>query len=192
MSHYGFSRLRARFWLRNNRHLKNERISFLYHKRKTYLNSPASLSRREWTTLRKNKSPDGRNIWWADPWILTISPSLYHSILGFGEPSALQFSVTGSCLGTVASRGCSMILGGSRPAKRKVWRRFIRKLWKSFLPLVVRQKSMKFIWQIKIREEVQERKTFKKLLPFVGKNTKKGKKHLLDGNFMYELRYLLA
>lgn len=37
--------------------------------------------------------------------------SLYHVNVGGGSASALQFSVTGSCLATIVSIGCSIIFG---------------------------------------------------------------------------------
>jgi len=42
---------------------------------------------------------------------LSSIPSLYHKIVGFGEPSDLQFNVTGSFRGTTVSNGCSTIRG---------------------------------------------------------------------------------
>lgn len=51
--------------------------------------------------------------------VTTSSPSLNHSILGFGFPSALQLSVTGSFLATTMSEGCSVILGDLNCAEIK-------------------------------------------------------------------------
>lgn len=80
--------------------------------------TPASLFRFECTTIRKNKSPVGRSI--KCPGSVVIRwPSLYHSIVGDGKPSALHLNVTGSCFGTTASIGCSMIFGGSSAEMRK-------------------------------------------------------------------------
>uniref|UniRef100_A0A1B0B0V7 Uncharacterized protein n=1 Tax=Glossina palpalis gambiensis TaxID=67801 RepID=A0A1B0B0V7_9MUSC len=39
-------------------------------------------------------------------------------MVGIGEPSALQLSVAGSCLGTVVSMGCSTIRGGCEPQQQ--------------------------------------------------------------------------
>lgn len=47
-------------------------------------------------TLRKNKAPDGNKTRCDPAAILTGFPSLNHRMLGIGEPSALQFNVTGS------------------------------------------------------------------------------------------------
>lgn len=85
--------------------------------------TPASLSRRECATDRKKRFPDGSSIWWPGS-IVSGSPSLYHSIFGSGEPSALQFNVNGEFLGTMLSSGCSIIVGASRPTqrnKKKTW-----------------------------------------------------------------------
>jgi hypothetical protein len=70
-------------------------------------------------TFRKNNEPAGIRILCVGGPILTRAPSLYHSIVGSGTPSALQFSVTGSCRGTTTLRGCSVIFGISNPEKRK-------------------------------------------------------------------------
>lgn len=56
---------------------------------------------------------------WLPGSTLSDSPSLYHSTDGKGDPSALQFSVAGSCLGTIASMGCSLIRGYSKAENRK-------------------------------------------------------------------------
>lgn len=69
-------------------------------------------------TLRKNKAPDGSRTRCDPAAILTGFPSLNHRMLGIGEPSALQFSVTGSCRGTVVSIGCSVIRGICKPERK--------------------------------------------------------------------------
>lgn len=66
-------------------------------------------------TLRKNRAPDGNKTRCEPAAILTGFPSLNHRILGIGEPSALQFNVSGSCRGTVVSIGCSVIRGICKP-----------------------------------------------------------------------------
>jgi hypothetical protein len=48
---------------------------------------------------------------------LSSIPSLYHKIVGFGEPSDLQFNVTGSFRGTTVSIGCSTIRGDVKAIK---------------------------------------------------------------------------
>lgn len=69
-------------------------------------------------TLRKNNPPAGSTI--LEPGsTFKRSPSLYHSIVGFGDPSALQFNVAGSCFGTITSNGCSVIRGYSIAEKKK-------------------------------------------------------------------------
>ena len=80
----------------------------------THQYTPLSESFRPWATRRKKREPAGSRTRWdfeslGD--VFTSSPSLYHSIVGSGTPSALQFKVTGSCLGTVTSVGCSVIRG---------------------------------------------------------------------------------
>lgn len=47
-------------------------------------------------TLRKNNPPAGRTIRCELGSFFSNSPSLYQEIAGVGEPSALQFNVTGS------------------------------------------------------------------------------------------------
>ena len=44
--------------------------------------------------------------------VSTRSPSLYHSMVGVGRPSALQLRVAGSPLDTIRSEGSSAIRGG--------------------------------------------------------------------------------
>lgn len=51
--------------------------------------------------------------------VSTRSPSLYHSIVGVGRPSALQFRVVGSPLETITSEGCSTIRGGKSSWRRR-------------------------------------------------------------------------
>jgi hypothetical protein len=80
----------------------------------THQYTPLSESLRPWATRRKNREPAGRRTrcdFESLGDVFTSSPSLYHSIVGSGTPSALQFKVTGSCLGTVTSVGCSVIRG---------------------------------------------------------------------------------
>lgn len=48
-------------------------------------------------------------------------------MLGIGDPSALQFNVTGSWRGTVVSIGCSVIRGICKAANEK-----IRMFWLNF------------------------------------------------------------
>lgn len=72
---------------------------------------PWSESLRPWVTLRKNSDPVGNRTRCDSPAVVTNSLSLYHSILGSGIPSALQFNVVGSWRGTTVSAGCSVILG---------------------------------------------------------------------------------
>ncbi len=67
-------------------------------------------------TLRKNNPPAGNSIRWDPGNIFNGTPSLYHWIVGEGVPSALQFNVAGSCLGTVVSIGCSVMRGRFDPA----------------------------------------------------------------------------
>lgn len=74
--------------------------------------------RDEFVTFRKNSPPAGRNIRCDPGRILSGTPSLYHWIVGVGEPSALQFNVAGSCLGTIVSIGCSIIRGIWDPGKK--------------------------------------------------------------------------
>lgn len=75
----------------------------------THQYTPASESFRPLTTRRKKSEPAGRSTRLAEGF--TSSPSLYHSIVGVGNPSALQFRVAGSCRGTLVSTGCSAIRG---------------------------------------------------------------------------------
>ncbi len=51
--------------------------------------------------------------------VSTRSPSLYHSTVGVGRPSALQFRVAGSPLETIRSEGCSTIRGGESSCRRR-------------------------------------------------------------------------
>lgn len=44
-----------------------------------------------------------------------FQPSTHQLTIGVGDPSALQLRVTGSCLGTIVSLGCSIIRGNSNP-----------------------------------------------------------------------------
>ena len=63
-------------------------------------------------TLRKNRDPVGKITLWdlgLEGAVGTSCPSLYHLISGSGTPSALQFRVRGSFLGTVIEVGCSVI-----------------------------------------------------------------------------------
>lgn len=66
-------------------------------------------------TFKKNNPPAGKNILCDPGNIFNGTPSLYHCMVGGGDPSALQFNVAGSCLGTVVSIGCSIILGVCEP-----------------------------------------------------------------------------
>lgn len=71
---------------------------------------------------KKNKDPLGRSILWdrgSSLSVSTRSPSLYHSMVGVGRPSALQFKVVGSPLETMTSEGCSTILGGKSSWRRR-------------------------------------------------------------------------
>lgn len=68
-------------------------------------------------TFKKNSPPAGRKIL-CDPVLpFNCTPSLYQDIIGDGVPSALQFKVAGSCLGTVVSIGCSLIRGAWNPKR---------------------------------------------------------------------------
>ena len=51
--------------------------------------------------------------------VSTRSPSLYHSTVGVGRPSALQLRVAGSPLETIRSEGCSTIRGGESSWRRR-------------------------------------------------------------------------
>ncbi|TNN52744.1 hypothetical protein EYF80_037048 [Liparis tanakae] len=65
-------------------------------------------------TPRKKREPLGRSIRWdrgSSLSVSTRSPSLYHSTIGVGRPSALQLRVAGSPLDTIRSDGCSTTLG---------------------------------------------------------------------------------
>lgn len=85
-------------------------------------------------TFRKNKPPAGRNTRCDPGWFFSSVPSLYQCMMGIGEPSALQFNVTGSWRGTVVSIGCSIILGICRPAREQNKRELPKKyLLKPFL-----------------------------------------------------------
>lgn len=70
-------------------------------------------------TFRKNNPPDNSKTLWEPGNIFNGTPSLYHCIVGVGDPSALQFNVAGSCFGIIESVGCSMIFGGWNPVKIK-------------------------------------------------------------------------
>lgn len=70
-------------------------------------------------TFRKNSPPAGKTILWLPGSTFNFSPSLNQSILGLGDPSALQFNVAGSCLGTITSIGCSVIRGYSNPETKE-------------------------------------------------------------------------
>lgn len=67
------------------------------------------------TTFKKKSPPAGNSMRCEPGSIFSNSPSLYHSIVGVGTPSALQFNVAGSCLGTTISLGFSVIFGKSEP-----------------------------------------------------------------------------
>lgn len=90
----------------------------------THQYTPLSCSFLLCATRRKNSEPSDRMTFCdlaplslpppaAAPLgaIFNSSPSLYHSIVGSGRPSALQPNVIGSFFGTVMSVGCSVILG---------------------------------------------------------------------------------
>lgn len=88
----------------------------------THQYTPASCSFLLFIVLRKNKEPAGSRTRWdllsiGD--VLTGSPSLNHSIVGSGLPSALQFNVTGSFFATIMSEGCSVMRGERYWAARK-------------------------------------------------------------------------
>lgn len=68
-------------------------------------------------TLRKKRFPVGKIFRCCDD--LSNIPSLYHKIVGFGEPSDLQFNVTGSFRGTTVSIGCSTIRGDEKARKER-------------------------------------------------------------------------
>lgn len=70
-------------------------------------------------TFRKNKAPDGSKTRCEPAAMFTGFPSLNQRILGIGDPSALQFNVTGSCRGTVVSIGCSVIRGICKPEHKQ-------------------------------------------------------------------------
>lgn len=98
----------------------------------THQYTPPSCSFFPCTVRRKNNDPDGNRTrcdLLSFGLVLTGSPSLYHSIVGSGLPSALQFSVTGSFFGTTISLGCSVILGVRYCAAEKKNERK-RKSWK--------------------------------------------------------------
>lgn len=64
--------------------------------------------------LKKNNDPAGNKTrcdLLSEGDVLTSSPSLYHSTVGSGRPSALQLRVTGSFFATMISDGCSVIRG---------------------------------------------------------------------------------
>lgn len=75
-------------------------------------NKKERKSNKKILTLRKKSPPDKSSTLCEPGNILSGTPSLYHWIVGVGDPSALQFSVAGSCLGIIEFVGCSMILGG--------------------------------------------------------------------------------
>lgn len=63
---------------------------------------------------RKKREPLGKSMRWergSSRSVSTRSPSLYHSMVGGGRPSALQLRVAGSPLDTIKSEGSSTILG---------------------------------------------------------------------------------
>lgn len=68
-------------------------------------------------TFRKNNPPAGSTILWLPDSTLSFSPSLNQSMVD--GPSALQFNVAGSCLGTITSMGCSVIRGYSKPERKQ-------------------------------------------------------------------------
>ncbi len=64
----------------------------------------------------EEREPLGRSMRWergSSRSVSTLSPSLYHSTIGVGRPSALQFNVAGSPLETMRSEGCSTTLGAA-------------------------------------------------------------------------------
>lgn len=80
----------------------------------THQYTPPSCSFLPCTVRRKNSEPDGNRTrcdLLSFGLVLTGSPSLNHSMLGSGRPSALQFRVTGSFFGTTMSLGCSVMRG---------------------------------------------------------------------------------
>lgn len=102
----------------------------------THQYTPLSCSFLLCATRRKNSEPSDRMTFCdlaplslplpaAAPLgaIFSNSPSLYHSIVGSGRPSALQPNVIGSFFGTVMSVGCSVILGFRYwPEKRRTYK----------------------------------------------------------------------
>lgn len=88
----------------------------------THQYTPPSCSFLPCTVRRKNSDPDGRRTrcdLLSLGLVFTGSPSLNHSIVGSGLPSALQFNVTGSFFGTTMSLGCSVIRGERYCAARR-------------------------------------------------------------------------
>lgn len=82
----------------------------------------SGLLLRPCTMRKKNKDPLGSSILWdrgSSLSVSTRSPSLYHSMVGVGRPSALQFKVVGSPLETMTSEGCSTIRGGKSSWRRR-------------------------------------------------------------------------
>lgn len=91
----------------------------------THQYTPLSCSFLLCATRKKNREPSDRITFCEDlaplsppppaaaplGGIFNSSPSLYHSIVGSGRPSALHPKVIGSFFGTVISVGCSVILG---------------------------------------------------------------------------------
>lgn len=94
----------------------------------THQYTPPSCSFLPCTVRRKNSEPDGKRTrcdLLSLGLVFTGSPSLNHSMVGIGSPSALQFNVTGSFFGTTMSLGCSVIRGVrySFAAKKTEWRK---------------------------------------------------------------------
>lgn len=88
----------------------------------THQYTPASCSFLLFMVRRKNRDPAGKSTRWdllSVGEVLTGSPSLNHSIVGSGRPSALQFKVTGSFFATMISEGCSVIRGDLYWAAKK-------------------------------------------------------------------------
>lgn len=71
---------------------------------------------------RKKRDPLGSSMRWErglSRSVSTRSPSLYHSTVGAGRPSALQLRVAGSPLDTMRSEGCSTMRGGESSWRRR-------------------------------------------------------------------------
>lgn len=83
----------------------------------THQYMPVSCSLLVCSACKKNRDPLGSTIRFDES--LTRLPSWYHSIVGSGLPSALQFKVAGSCLRTKTSDGCSVMRGGRCAVKKK-------------------------------------------------------------------------